>query len=165
VGDRRHIHGGNQAASAIVATISLFTRCTVPLPTPTSPSDLQYAVPGAQMVPDGVLDIKFLALLTHTFRAGEDSSSEDRSFLLQKNRRHPDHRTARGCRGADPLLVAIQGDAGTSGSPRAFAAPKPIIGPYHQNVVSTPHGILQHPVIVTRWDVYQWIRATIDPYQ
>ena len=62
-----------------VSAISLFTRCTVPLPHADQRRHLQYAVPGAQMRPDGVLDLgrylgaaELLALLAHTIQAGSD---------------------------------------------------------------------------------------------
>jgi hypothetical protein len=51
-------------------------------------------------------------LLANTIQPGEDSGAEHRSFLLAKYRCHLNHRPAHGRRGVDPLLVAIQADAG-----------------------------------------------------
>ena len=56
-----------------------------------------------------------------------------------------------GVEAVDPLLVAIQADAGSIEFRQGIrhvedAAPKPIDRPDHQNVIATPHRILQHRV-------------------
>jgi hypothetical protein len=61
------------AASANCSAISLFTRSTVPLPDTDHRRHLQYAPPGTQMAPDGVLDLgrhQLLPLLADAIQAG-----------------------------------------------------------------------------------------------
>jgi hypothetical protein len=72
------VHNGH-AAFAIVATISLFTRCTVPLPAPTIVASQRMPFQAAQVLPDGVLDLwghlgrqELPALLAHTLQPGDE---------------------------------------------------------------------------------------------
>jgi hypothetical protein len=72
------VHNGH-AAFAIVATISLFTRCTVPLPAPTIVASQRMPFQAAQVLPDGVLDLwghlgrqELPALLAHTLQPDDE---------------------------------------------------------------------------------------------
>ena len=82
-------------------TISLPTRCTVPLTH--HPRQLQDAMSGAQMPPDGIPHFRRdlsapepLALLAHTLQAGDDPAEQHRSFLFAKYGRYLDHCPAHG---------------------------------------------------------------------
>ena len=141
------------AASAIVATI---TRCTVPLPTPPSAATFSMPFPALRCVLIAFSTSgatlgrpSFFACLAHTVEPGENPASEHRSFLLAKHRCHLDHGAAHRRRGIDSLLVAIQANAGRIQFSQgiatwSIATSKPIHRRDHQDVIATPHRVLQH---------------------
>ena len=81
------LHDGH-AASANCAAISRLTRCTVPLPTPTSAATFSMPFPALRCVlmafstlGDYLRAAEPLPLLADAIQAGEDSGAEHRSFL------------------------------------------------------------------------------------
>ena len=121
-------------------TISRFTRCTVPLPTPTNRRHLEDAMPGAQMPPDGVLDLRRHLGRPSFFPCWRTRSRPARTLLRMICRScspktdaiwimAPSHR-----RGAvDGLLVGIEGNASSIEFGKGIrhvenAAPKPTDG-------------------------------------
>jgi hypothetical protein len=92
-----------------------------------------------------------LALLADAIQAGKYSGAEHRSFLLAEHRRHLDHGATHWGAAVDALLVAVQPDTrriefGQGIRHMEDAAPKAVDRPYHQNVIATPHRVLQHCV-------------------
>jgi len=93
------------AANCNCSAISLFSRCTVPLPTPTSAAILRMPLPPLRCLvmvfstwATLLRATKFLPLLADALQTGEDPAADDRSFLFAKDRRHLDHGSSHGRR-------------------------------------------------------------------
>ena len=98
--------------------MSRFTRCTVPLPTPTSAAALRMPFPvlrcllmASLIFGDTLRATELLALLTNTIKASDNPAANDLSLLLAEHQCHLDHRTTHRHGAVDALLITIQPNA------------------------------------------------------
>jgi hypothetical protein len=134
--------------------ISGFTRCAVPLPTPTTAATLSIPLPAlmaSSVFGDTFRATELLPVLAHAVQPGKDPTANDLPFLLAKHRCHLDHRTTNRRSAVDRLLIWIEGNAGSIEFGEGIcdvknAAPQSVDGPHHQDIEPSPYRVLEHLV-------------------
>jgi hypothetical protein len=151
-------HCGDHAASANFPAISLFTRCTVPLPTPTIAATLSMPYPAlrcsrmaASILGETLGRPSFLPCWRTRSSPAENPAAYDRSFLFAEHRCHLDHRPPHWRGAVDGLLVGIEGDASSIEFRKGVGhventAPQSVDGPHHQDIELSSYRLLEHRV-------------------
>ena len=134
---------------------SLFTRCTVPLPTPTIVATFRMPCPAlrcsrmAFAIFGDTFDVPASSPAGARGRDRQDPTANDLPFRLAEDGRHLDHGPSHRRGAVDRLLVGIEGNAGIIEFSKGVgdvenAAPKSGDGPHHQDIEPSPYRVPEH---------------------